>query len=255
MEGLARSDARGRLNPERALLLLPGVAAFGLAVLYTLGAVLLSGELRGADLRISDALPLIPLEQVLARGIGTAVVVGLATPLFVLVFLAVEGLSRRARAQPRASAVEADESSNVWLVGRLVGYPISLASPLLLPLVSIAVVVCGVLALLLVESLWEATISARSLFAAGAATVAFSLLASGFFNPPPLADVSIEREHGTAAGGKLVAATGDSWYVAAGKGRIRAIPADQVRVATIRPVEDYERDESLLELVTGWNIF
>jgi hypothetical protein len=54
----------------RIAVLLPGFAALGLGVLYAAGAVIKTGQLQDAELVVRDTLPLVPLEQILALGIG-----------------------------------------------------------------------------------------------------------------------------------------------------------------------------------------
>ena len=52
---------------------LPAVAALLLGLLYALGALLTMADLSGAGLATQDTLPLIPITDLLARGIGVAV--------------------------------------------------------------------------------------------------------------------------------------------------------------------------------------
>ena len=61
------------LQPRDLFATLPGLVAIGVGLLYGTGAVIKSGQLRTADLNVRDTLPLIPLEQLLAVGIGTIV--------------------------------------------------------------------------------------------------------------------------------------------------------------------------------------
>ena len=65
-------------SPARLARYAAAIAAFGLAALYTVGAFLETTELRGAHLDAKTVLPLIPIEQLLARGIATVV---LSAPL------------------------------------------------------------------------------------------------------------------------------------------------------------------------------
>jgi hypothetical protein len=62
------------LDASRLMVLVPGVVALGLALLYSVGALLKTFELLDAGIDVTEALPLVPLEQVLARGIGTAAI-------------------------------------------------------------------------------------------------------------------------------------------------------------------------------------
>jgi hypothetical protein len=67
--------------------LAPAVVAAGVAGLYIIGALLLSAQLVGAHVSVTDTLRLIPLEQVLARGVGTVVLASVALPAYVLVLI------------------------------------------------------------------------------------------------------------------------------------------------------------------------
>jgi hypothetical protein len=49
------------------------LTAFGLGALYAVGAFLETTELRGAHFEAKDVLPLIPVQQLLARGIATVI--------------------------------------------------------------------------------------------------------------------------------------------------------------------------------------
>jgi hypothetical protein len=71
-------DGYGEVIPWLALL--PGLAAIGLALLYGVGAILVVAQLIGAHLTVGT-LVLVPLEQILARGIGTVVVSSVVVPL------------------------------------------------------------------------------------------------------------------------------------------------------------------------------
>jgi hypothetical protein len=73
MAFLAFSVPKMSLQPREVLVVVPGFAAFALGLLYGAGAVIKSGQLRGEDLNTRDTLPLVPLEQILAPGIGTIV--------------------------------------------------------------------------------------------------------------------------------------------------------------------------------------
>ena len=64
--------------------MVPGFAALGLGLLYATGAVIKAGQLRGEGLNVRDTLPLVPLEQILALGIGTLV----TSLIWVVVFAA-----------------------------------------------------------------------------------------------------------------------------------------------------------------------
>src|SRR5437867_601892 len=71
---VARGQETDRSNPNRSLVerlsLLPVVIAVFVGALYTVGAVLTTGQLRRANLVVRDTLPLVPLPQILGRGMS-----------------------------------------------------------------------------------------------------------------------------------------------------------------------------------------
>jgi hypothetical protein len=56
-----------------------GIAAIILGLLYALGAMLTMADLHGEGLSVRDTIRLIPLPELLARGIGTALTVGVVS--------------------------------------------------------------------------------------------------------------------------------------------------------------------------------
>ena len=60
-------------SAERLLKLFPGLLAGGLALVYILGAVATGSEFEGVGIDPTDAVPLLSIEQLLARGIGVLV--------------------------------------------------------------------------------------------------------------------------------------------------------------------------------------
>src|SRR4051794_12852061 len=67
-----------------ALTAIPVVLALGLVLLYTVGASLVIAQLVPGDIGVTDAITLIPLEQILARGIGTVIVGSILIPIVIL---------------------------------------------------------------------------------------------------------------------------------------------------------------------------
>lgn len=58
---------------ERVLKLFPGFLAGGLALVYILGAIVTGSEMSGAGMDPPDVIPLLSIEQLLARGVGVLV--------------------------------------------------------------------------------------------------------------------------------------------------------------------------------------
>jgi hypothetical protein len=79
---------------------LPGIAAAFGGALYAIGASVWSAQLRDAGLVVHDALPIVPLSQLLSRGIDTALRFGAIVALAALAFgagLYVDNRRHRAR--------------------------------------------------------------------------------------------------------------------------------------------------------------
>ena len=107
----ATTSPRDRSLVER-LSLLPVVIALFVGSLYTVGAVLTTGQLRHANLVVRDTLPLVPLPQILARGMSVflkpfAGVLGIAVVFVAVVALGeeieawLEGWTGASRRPPR----------------------------------------------------------------------------------------------------------------------------------------------------------
>lgn len=74
-----------RLSARSLLRLLPLLTAVGLATLYLIGAIVKVGELNAAGVAASDALPLVPLQQLLAGALPIVVDSVLLVPVAVVV--------------------------------------------------------------------------------------------------------------------------------------------------------------------------
>src|SRR5689334_24001523 len=88
---------------ERLLKLFPGLLAGGLAIVYALGAIATGSEFSGAGIDPRDAVPLLSVDQLLARGIGvlvkpTAFLLIVAGFLFFLQILMAQVIRQRFRA-------------------------------------------------------------------------------------------------------------------------------------------------------------
>jgi hypothetical protein len=201
--------------------------AIGLSVgaLYTIGAVVTVGQLRGAKLAVRDTLPLVPLSQIL--GLGMSVVLkpfaGLLAIAAVFAAIAVvgprvEGAIRR-RWPQRERAIRA------------------------------TVVVSGV-ALLALVSPWETAIvvlGCASVFGAwilqrislARALLLFCALAVGvlasvsFYRPEPLATATITRDSGEIVRGPLISTVAGRWYVGTGRRTFVAVESSDARSVQI----------------------
>jgi hypothetical protein len=222
----------------------PAVIASGLVILYTAGVVIIAAELLGADVRIGDTLILVPLEQILARGVGFVFIIGATTlvilPLLVLLgMLSLRARQRRARLQmighsdSTSTAITAIRAGSVTLgVALLIALVVVLALP---PTASIFLLIatCGSILLPVSRSPFVGVAAAYFL-------VAVSLSVSLFVYPPPLPDASLTGADGRVTSGPLITDTGSSYYVNTGPDEIAVVDHDEVlkAVITTKPNRD-----------------
>jgi ABC-type multidrug transport system fused ATPase/permease subunit len=276
-------------DPWRIVALLPAMAAMGLAGLYGLGGLLWAAELSGADLDVGRTLPLVPLEQVLARGIGVALMAVALSPLVLLFALGMGWLDRRrdreievrdhalAHVEERVQKVQrarrlgqgdladrlfAELKDDVEQIERTalkpppLGRLIAALAGMAALLVSASWPTATVLVVLLVALLvWEIPMGRRlrlrPLPAACLTTGALVvlLLAATYLDPPPLPRVSVETAAGERVRGELVIQTGDGYHVTTGDRRMVAIPARAVVATRVHQVE--HESDAVIELITG----
>jgi hypothetical protein len=218
-----------RADPWRLFALLPGVFAVGLAGLYAVGATLWVSEVNGADLDVGHVMPLIPLEQVLARGVGIVAVVGglslIVSPVawFILRSQVVRGDGAE------RTRIDRTRGKHRAVVGLLF-----LVLMLLLALVAPLVVWLGVtLGFAAYYVAWwrgaiREVMPLARLMTYTAAIGLVIILAQTWFDPGDLSSVRVVTDSRVALQGKLLVNTGDTWYVVTDEPRVIGIPADQV---------------------------
>jgi hypothetical protein len=241
------------------------MAALIVGGLYSLGALFRAVELHGADLRVTDTLPLIPIEQLLARGITVVFdsVVAIATITLILALTAwlapvlgeLHSLRRerdairdrrdrgelpKADADKALAAIDAQAKPMLhrlrWLRDmpnpRVILVPTLLVGLFILPfpraLVAAAIIVIAGVVILRRRPvrIWTLTWLVIGLALAGS-------LAETYRNPPPLPAVALDLEDDTPLRGDLIVSTGSHWYVRTGPDRWRAVASDRVRSARI----------------------
>jgi len=244
----ATTSPRDRSLVER-LSLLPVLIALFVGSLYTVGAVLTTGQLRHANLVVRDTLPLVPLSQILARGMSVflkpfAGVLGIAVVFVAVVALGeeieawLEGWTGASRRPPRRL---------LRLGALLIGV---LALVLLSPTdVAIGIVCCAVVLLLWVFE----RARLRPVLLVFAAAGAVMLLGLSFYRPEPLAEVTIRTAPGDVIHGDLITAASGTWYLGeAHRNFVAVVPSEirSVRVDSAPPSEPpvFRR---LLDVLTG----
>jgi hypothetical protein len=221
---------------------IPAVAALSLGVIYALGAIAVYGQIKGAGLNAVQTMPLVPLEQMLGRGIGSVTselaqtVVVSAGLVFLMLLL---------RDRPEASD-RPDESSgkganrSAWiglggfgflLVAFFVTYPLDEAMVILIA------VSAQLACMFWLGQRIKPRRDVKALVSLGLASIfAFTLasaVASSFLTPAALPQIKLELNRGCAVAGDLVAMSNGVWYVGTEGGGITAIEIRQVRRTTI----------------------
>jgi hypothetical protein len=200
--------------------------ALSLAILYALGTCDLIGQVLYAGLRPSDTLTLIPIEQILARGIVVGIeaivtIVALAATLAIteVVFFAIQSVRK---SPPRRAAVirVAILWSIVWCV--------FISWQVLLQLIPVFVV------LFLLRPVWSNPPLRLRAVLVVAVTVAISTsLTTSLIFPDPLPSVDLKDEkQEPIASGELIAETDSTWHLAS-NGISVAIPTSRVARADI----------------------
>jgi hypothetical protein len=202
---------------------LPGLAALLLGLLYALGALLEMADLRGAGLRVGDSLPLLPVTDLLSRGIGVAVGAGVA-----LLGLAGFALSyRRYYDAPAESTIE----MVWWFAGMwLVAVALTLAI-YFLPLVLGVGILLGV-AVCMVLDMRSSNPGGKEL-ACAFAVVVLAFAVHAVVAPRPLPGTNVRLKTGGTVSGSLITSANNRWALEAPRGRIRVIADDEVRAVQI----------------------
>jgi len=191
------------------LSLLPALVGLFVGVLYTVGAVLTTGQLRSANLVVRDTLPLVPLAQLLGRGMSVflkpfAGVLGIAL-VFVAALIFGDAIER-ARAL-RTTNWTSRKHRLARLAAVFVGVlALALLSP---PDVAVGVAVCATVLLLWVVGLTPL----RKSLLTFAALAAVMLLGLSFYRPEPLANVTVHTPTGRVIRGDLITSTSGTWYL------------------------------------------
>jgi hypothetical protein len=215
---MAAEPSASRSLVER-LSLLPLVVAVFVGILYTVGAVLTTGQLRRANLVVRDTLPLVPLPQLLGRGMSVFLKPFAGLLAIVLVFIAVLVLGDRIERALERRMSGATARAIVIVAGVAV---LALLSP---PQVAVGVAACA-----LVLALWVlGRLPLRESLLLFAGLAALTLLALAFYRPEPLATVTIRTAtHGVVHGDLITTANG-TWYVGQGRRNFLAIEGSDIR--------------------------
>lgn len=248
------------------LAVIPALLAAGLGVLYAAGAIDVYGQFTAADIPVSDYLPLVPLEQMLGRGIAALVVPLAAGVVFAAIaFVSAWGLSgasddsqRSGKDAPEASDAESTERKGLRSVPRwlpIVGIGcIVLFLPLPLVLGLVISVAFAVVAVLVMWKPIERRFQDWRFTAAwtiGTLVASFvAVFAQAFLDPRPLPTSTLELADGSTLQGDVIVEGPTTFYLKISDQTILEVDVDRIEQSTL-PIEERvdDPDPSLAERV------
>ncbi len=245
-----------------AIASLPGLVGLSLGVIYGLGTVETVSQLHGENLHAMDWLPLIPLNQILGKGIVGALVYGLLLLLVVPLFLFMSLLLPHHRDQREHLFQKV-----LARIGLQDGRPIPGSIRFLFPILLVFSVAYSVYAL--IKAPWITWILVPILYAwlrgfhhwlsprigsfRASALAALAFLAVlgplvAFMVPDRLPNAFLILRNGSHVEGALVTNTDITWYVA-NHGIVRVLAATSVTSATVRSAPKRGPLPSVVDLV------
>jgi len=227
----------------------PALVGVSLGVIYGLGAISIYGQLKVADLNAVQAMGLIPIEEILGRGIGGMVSqLSQAFVMVALMFLIVFGTAGVTPAESEAQGSPAGGNRVTRALDRFYSSPKLFFSILAVVValvlageqmkVSLAYVIGIALGAWSFSRMWAYTqrrgehgprrIAAVYIVSGLTFLIAFNISTS-FLRPPPLPHVRLTMADGSQVEGGLITHDGGSWYVAQSNHSILTVNARRVR--------------------------
>ena len=221
-------DARWQISLTRLTTSLPGLVAASLAAIYTLGALLTMADLRGAGVRVSDALPFIPVTDLLARGIG----------LTVVALLVLLGLAAFAEASRRYFAVRQSTKREVlwWAVMMAIMFGALTVSVYAFPFVVTLGIAAGVTVLYVADVIVD--LSGTQAIAMAYAVIVLGFAVNAIAAPQPLPTARLQLTAGTTVTGRLITSADSRWALISMSSGITVVPDADVKLVEIRPGEE-----------------
>jgi hypothetical protein len=224
----------------------PGIAALGLALLYATGALIKTAQLRESGIRVEDGLPLVPIEQLLAMGIGTVtsaflLLAAWGLAIAMLINLALKNRQKTPAERPRGFS---PRTERVFAIGSLiVGLALLIVG---LTIASIYEVLTGLIALPFVirafpaYSRGEVRRMATLLVAAYLSLVGVNVLET-WDSPPPLPLTDIQTRDGLPVTGFLIVARDDAWFLTNESGIFFSVPTDRIKETKVASLPSEKR--------------
>lgn len=238
---------------------IPALVALGLGGIYALGAVSVIGQLQSEDLQTAQIMPLVPIDQILARGIGAITSVGvLAFPVGLIMALGIFQFESFSSGRKKAEPGSPSESSGIQ-------FPSSWPTPIILivailfaPGDYLTIALFGLITMFVIidtvrkamirrgKDNWRPTAFLGGYF--GFMLVA--TLMGSVVRPAPLPRVVLDPREGPPIRGSLVVSTSANWYIAQADGRIVTVSTSNARQASIT-YSDPEGSQSLFNKIAG----
>jgi hypothetical protein len=211
-------------------------------------------------------MPLVPIDQILARGIGAIIdqaMLGLVAIGFAFGISAIEDM-REMRAK-RLGKVPPSPDPNAGAGNSTLGGWFGLVVPIavlfggfFLPFGLVTALGAGILVIQAVIPRARDALVRRGhtkwrpiAFLVGyGCFLVVSALVGSFARPSPLPDATLTRSVGEPIHGSLVALNGSNWFLANSAGRITNVPESTVARATIIYSDEVD-DESLFQMLKG----
>jgi len=265
------------------------MAALVLAILYTLGAVLIAGALRAAHLNVASTLEVVPSQQFLSRGVSVFVT-SFGFVLFTVIWLtvaawnAVRWEQRRREARRIRTEIEMHRGKLLALGDdpevpdlldelqqldeRLDRSEPRLSKPvkkILWIAAALTVLACGYARL--VDVPWLLVIALLIALAAAevlahvwlplttSAVIYLSALMIAFYYPTSLAPIRLSVTNGarpSSIRAALISQTGGHWYLATSRHKILVLPDASVTRAEISPAGRPHYPRRLYQVILSW---
>lgn len=239
----------------------PALIALALGGIYAIGAISIFGQFQAADLDAVQAMPLVPIDQILARGIGAIInqaafgLLGISGAYAISAFEDMRDGKAQREGKVDASG-DTDRASGQIFAGRfgVVLWTALLIAAFVAPFGLVTTIGAGFLTLQAVipkvrnwmlrheYKRWRPT----AFFVGYCSFLVVAAVVGAFTRPPPLPDVVVERGDGSSIRGGLVATSGSNWFIAKTDGGVLSLSQGEGDTATVT-YEDEPKDESLFQ--------
>jgi hypothetical protein len=262
LESARPAPANRGSTASRALALATTAAAIFLGCLYALGAVLIAGQMHDVHLPLRDVLPLVPLPQMLGRGmsvlLSSPALLVVALLLFSVQFASASfvdslvehyGPTYKELSQLKHRVLAMEEGPDRRHFLKRIKEVERRLPPVFRVRTQAIMVVLGTIALIFGSTLAELgfviaagaflllgvfrVLRARLAVLGFVSLVALGLLVASFYYPQHLPRASIVTLDGRSVSGTLVVQTGNTFYLSTRPRHMIAIPSSEVRRALL----------------------